>query len=145
MSTGDADLFLLYQSENWFSLFPSQHTMLWITSWLRVGLTQNFLLITTSEGIYDRWLNWCIFIGKGKFRALLRNCTAVLSITKICTSDTVLSYSNSLQNLTFLNYIIGDNLLNIFQKFYWSIVDLECCAGFRYTEKWIIYIYTYIL
>ena len=30
-----------------------------------------------------------------------------------------------------------------FLNFYWSIVDLQCFASFRYTTKWISYTYTY--
>ena len=29
-----------------------------------------------------------------------------------------------------------------FKKFYWSIVDLQCCVGFRCTAKWFHYSYT---
>ena len=35
----------------------------------------------------------------------------------------------------------GGNLKN---KFYWSLVDLQCYVSFRYTAKWISYTYTYI-
>ena len=28
-------------------------------------------------------------------------------------------------------------------KFYWSIVDLQCCINFCYTAKWLSYIYLY--
>ena len=31
-----------------------------------------------------------------------------------------------------------------FKNFYWSIVDLQCCIGFRCTAKWISYTYIYI-
>ena len=35
----------------------------------------------------------------------------------------------------------GGNLKN---KFYWSLVDLQCYVSFRCTAKWISYTYTYI-
>ena len=35
-------------------------------------------------------------------------------------------------------------LINLFQNFYWSIVDLQCYVSFRYTAKWINYTYTCI-
>ena len=31
-----------------------------------------------------------------------------------------------------------------FFNFYWGVVDLQCCVGFRCTAKWICYTYTYI-
>ena len=31
-----------------------------------------------------------------------------------------------------------------FKKFYWSIVDSQCCFSFRYIAKWINYTYTSI-
>ena len=35
-------------------------------------------------------------------------------------------------------------LICIFFKFYWIIVDLQCCVSFRCTAKWFSYTYTYI-
>ena len=32
----------------------------------------------------------------------------------------------------------------LFLFFYWNIVDLQCCVGFRYTAKWFSFIYIYI-
>ena len=34
---------------------------------------------------------------------------------------------------------VGDSQL--FNLFYWSIIDLQCCIGFRCTAKWFSYIY----
>ena len=31
----------------------------------------------------------------------------------------------------------------IFKKFYWCIVDLQCCVNFSYTAKWFSHTYTY--
>ena len=33
----------------------------------------------------------------------------------------------------------------LFINFYWSIVDLQCCVGFRYTAKWFNYTSTLFL
>ena len=32
----------------------------------------------------------------------------------------------------------------LYLKFFWNIVDLPCCVSFRYTAKWISYMYMYI-
>ena len=32
----------------------------------------------------------------------------------------------------------------LLKKFYWSIVDLQCCVSFCHTVKWISYMYTYV-
>ena len=37
---------------------------------------------------------------------------------------------------------VGDSQL--FNLFYWSIVDLQCCIGFRCTAKWFTYICIYL-
>ena len=47
-----------------------------------------------------------------------------------------------------VHFLIINHLYHSIQhfifKFYWSIVDLQCCISFRCAAKWISYAYTYI-
>ena len=54
-----------------------------------------------------------------------------------------------LQNVSPGDYIIEvrttqeSPIIFIFFKFYWSIVDLQCCINFCFTAKWLSYTYIY--
>ena len=58
-----------------------------------------------------------------------------LFLRKIARSGIAGSYGSS--------YFVKESPFKFFKKFYWLIVDLQCCISFRSTAKCISYTYTY--
>ena len=52
---------------------------------------------------------------------------------------------NVLKNMSSGKFLTIYRFIHSFKNiFYWSIVDLQCCANFRHTAKWTSYAYTCI-
>ena len=57
-------------------------------------------------------------------------------------SETTWGPSN---DITWINFYLDCPFVFFFNLFYWSIVDLQCCANFCCTAEWFSYTCTYIL